>query len=95
MSLWGRIKRAVKPLDTSEVCTALDAACEANRAMKVQARALRMDVACGREREAVQNLIERVYSGASGFLRIAFGGAVYTQLGEDFRELQRKLDQIE
>ncbi len=54
------IRRAFRPLDTSDVDTAIASARAAHRDVQVRARALRRDVSCGDPIAAIRQLAEPV-----------------------------------
>lgn len=65
--MFGRIARAFRPLDTTEVDAAIATAAKAHRDVHVRARALRMDVSCADPVAAIAALTRKV---------IPLGGAV-------------------
>lgn len=67
--MFATLKRAFRKMDTSEVDAAIAHAGAAHQAVRVRARALRMDVGCGRPGEAIERITNAVRRNAGPVLR--------------------------
>lgn len=56
--MFAALRRAFRPLDTSQADAAIAEAERGHREVQVRARAVRMDVSCGKPGEAVRKLTE-------------------------------------
>lgn len=87
--MFGAIKRAFRPLDTSVVDAAICAAEAAHTRTRACARALRMDVSCGDASSAVARVVGRLGTGIERKLRELNRPIVGDD--DDMQELLRKI----
>jgi hypothetical protein len=85
-----RLARVFRRLDTSEADAAIAQAADAQRAVQVRARALRMDIGCGDAGSAVR-LSQRVAHIAGDKLREMFGPPAEQPIPADMQEMVSRI----
>ena len=85
--MFDRLMRVFRPLDTRAVDAAIAEAGAAQRDVRVRARALRMDVACGDPGPQVEAFVAQLRRGAGAVLRDIYHAPVAEQLPRDLQQL--------
>jgi len=87
-----RIIQAFRPLDTSHVDAAFAEATQAQKDVRVRARALRMDMSCGDPAAAIEKLSRDVRTRVAFALQAFFGSTAAEPLPSDMHAMLAKLD---